>query len=111
MKYRSRKRARDYLLEQGVPIGSNALAKLAARGGGPRFRYWGRDAVYTEDDLDDWVQQKLSPPVQARLAARRKGRQRGRAPIDAPPAPTRRARPYKPRRKKPIPTELADLSA
>jgi hypothetical protein len=80
VKYRGRKQARAYLLEQGVPVGTNALANLAVTGEGPRFRYWGRHPVYTEDDLDAWVQQKLSQPVRAptEAAALRRLTQHGR---------------------------------
>lgn len=99
MKYRTRKLARAYLLEQGVTIGATTLAQLALTGEGPRFRYWGRRPVYTEDDLDDWIQQKLGQPVRT---ARRLTEQ------PAPPpsvlsAPIRKVRPpprrYRKRRK------------
>ena len=34
-------------------------------GGGPDYRRFGNRAVYTPDDLDAWIEQKLSDPIRS----------------------------------------------
>jgi hypothetical protein len=63
MKYRNRRQAAEYPRENGIPIGNARLAQLAVLGEGPKYRYSGRYAVYTEKDLDAWADSRLSPPV------------------------------------------------
>ena len=58
-----RKEASDYVKEQyGVPCEDSTLAKYASTGGGPVFRKFGGKAMYTPEDLDRWVEEKLTPP-------------------------------------------------
>jgi hypothetical protein len=100
VKYFNRKQARVHLLERGVPVGVHTLAQLAVTGEGPRFRYWGRDAIYTEDDLDGWIEERLSATMRA-LAAVGRQRRRGR------PPGSRRRQKNQPRQK-PSPTSPPD---
>ena len=44
----------------GYPCSPKTLAKYAVVGGGPRFRKAGRYPLYHPDDLDVWVNGKLS---------------------------------------------------
>jgi hypothetical protein len=44
----------------GYPCSPKTLAKYAVIGGGPRFRKAGRFPLYHPDDLDRWVNGKLS---------------------------------------------------
>jgi hypothetical protein len=96
--YRSRKQARIYLHEKGIPIGANSLAQLATTGEGPPFRYFGRYAMYLEHDLDAWAEARLSTPVRQSIKTARADRI---APAERDPRlspPTRTGRKYKPRR-------------
>jgi hypothetical protein len=47
----------------GYPCSPRTLAKYAVVGGGPRFRKAGRYPLYHPDDLDDWINGKLSDVV------------------------------------------------
>lgn len=63
MTYLRRADAAAYLQER-YGVGSiDRLAKLAVYGGGPKFRKLGRYPVYTAEDLDEWAQSRMSPPV------------------------------------------------
>lgn len=61
-RYRSRREAADYLTAKGLPTSWRTLQKLATVGGGPLYRIYGRVAVYTDPDLDSYVESKLSAP-------------------------------------------------
>jgi len=61
--YLSRADAAQYLTERGLPISKNTLQKYATTGGGPDYRRWGNRAVYSPDDLNDWIDRKLSEPM------------------------------------------------
>jgi hypothetical protein len=64
--YMRRKPAAQYVRERwGVPCSPNTLAKLATIGGGPVFRRSGRFPLYTTDNLDRWVESKLSNPMRS----------------------------------------------
>lgn len=55
-----------YLLEKhGIPIALATLNKMATTGGGPAMRYAGRIPLYDIEDLDRWVQERLSQPVRS----------------------------------------------
>jgi len=57
-----RNAASEYLHEvHGLDRAPSTLAKLAVVGGGPIFRRAGRIPLYTQDDLDEWVESKLGP--------------------------------------------------
>ena len=61
-KFLRRKAASEYLHEtHGLDRAPSTLAKLAVTGGGPTFRRMGRVPIYTPQDLDAWVEFKLSP--------------------------------------------------
>ena len=47
----------------GYPCSPRTLAKYAVTGGGPPFRKAGRYPLYHPDDLDDWINGKLSDVV------------------------------------------------
>jgi hypothetical protein len=97
MKYRTRKQAVEYLRELGIPCGDNYLGHLAVTGEGPVFRYSGRHPIYSEADLDAWIESRLSPPRKSHLdtvvAQLNEGQQ---LPVDQ--TPTSRARKIRPRR-------------
>ena len=65
MKYLDRKQARDYIREQGIPIGDNFLPQAASDGTGPEYQYSGRYPLYREDKLDEWIEARLSAPVRS----------------------------------------------
>ena len=61
--YLRRRDAARYVTEtSGMPCSPNWLAKLAVVGGGPLFRKAGRFPLYDADDLDDWIESRLSSP-------------------------------------------------
>jgi hypothetical protein len=47
----------------GYPISDASLSTMASRGGGPRFRRFGRWPVYRWRDALAWAESRLSPPV------------------------------------------------
>ena len=57
-----RKAAADALTEAGYPVKASTLATLASRGGGPKFRRFGRVPIYRLSDLISWAEEKSSPP-------------------------------------------------
>jgi hypothetical protein len=61
-RFRDRREAASYLTERGLKTTFSTLQKLACVGGGPRYRLFGNRAVYTDPDLDAWVEEKLSEP-------------------------------------------------
>jgi len=61
-----RKAASAYVHETyGLERAPSTLAKLAVIGGGPVFRRMNRVALYSIDDLDQWVASKLSRPMRS----------------------------------------------
>ena len=99
MEYRNRKLAIAYLRGKGIPIGINRLAQLATTGEGPPFRYWGRFTVYTEADLDAWVESKF------RMSGPDVGPASLLVPVDHTKGqplspPTRQGRKYRPRQQR-----------
>ena len=61
-----RREASRYLQERyGISAKPATLAKYATLGGGPIFRRAGRFPVYDMQDLDDWAESRLSPPVRS----------------------------------------------
>ena len=61
-RYRNRREAAEYLTSKGLRTSWRTLQKLATVGGGPRYRIFGRIAVYTDEDLDAYATSKLSAP-------------------------------------------------
>lgn len=60
--YLTRDEASDYLKQHGLTVSPNTLQKYATVGGGPDYKIFGNKAVYTESDLNQWVESKLLPP-------------------------------------------------
>jgi hypothetical protein len=60
----TRAQAADYLKSKGIRTSVATLAKLACKGGGPKFRRDGRFVVYHAEHLDEWADRKLSPVVE-----------------------------------------------
>lgn len=61
--YLRRDQAAEYLKSRYGAYTTETLAKMACRGGGPKFRRMGRFPYYTRTDLDDWAHSRMSPPV------------------------------------------------
>ena len=59
---RTRQQAAAFLTEQlGCPTSPRTLEGMVTRGGGPRFRRWGRYALYAEADLIAWAESRFGP--------------------------------------------------
>jgi hypothetical protein len=58
-----RKDSAEALTESGYPTAEATLATLACRGGGPKWRRYGRYPLYRWSDLLGWAQGRLSPLV------------------------------------------------
>jgi hypothetical protein len=72
MKYLTRKQAAEYLREKGetvrgVPVKDGYLRYAARAGIGPQFRYRGLHPVYTEADLDAWIEARREGCLEAFL--------------------------------------------
>src|SRR5258705_12757039 len=65
VQYLNRKQATAYIRERGIPCGDNFLAHQAVDGTGPQFRYSGRHPIYVEEDLDAWIEARLTAPVRS----------------------------------------------
>lgn len=66
MQFRIRPDATQYVREKGVPMGDGGLKDLANRGRGPRYSIINGRAVYTDADLDAWIEQQCALPVPKR---------------------------------------------
>jgi hypothetical protein len=60
-----RRPAANALTAAGYPVAPATLATLACRGGGPRYRKFGRVPLYRWGDLLDWARSRLSAPVRS----------------------------------------------
>ncbi len=61
---RNRQESSRYLKDElGISRTAKTLAKLAVTGDGPTFQKDGRIPLYTEEWLDDFAREQLSPPV------------------------------------------------
>jgi hypothetical protein len=66
-----RREAATYVREKhNAPCTGATLATLASRGGGPRFYLWGRIPIYSEEDLDAWVEARMGAPVRSTSESR-----------------------------------------
>ena len=64
-KFLNKKEASLYLSnELGLTISDKTLSKYITTGGGPKYFKFGCRVVYTIDSLNDWVNSKLSKPLQ-----------------------------------------------
>lgn len=61
--YLDRDRSRDFIREQGIPIGDNALKDLATRGTGPAYVLINGRALYTRESLLAWIESQASRPI------------------------------------------------
>jgi hypothetical protein len=59
-RFLTRKQSADFLTEQGLPVTSNTLQKLATVGGGPEYSIFGNRAVYAPENLLGWAEAKLT---------------------------------------------------
>jgi hypothetical protein len=71
MKYLTRRQATAYLRENGVTVADSYLAQGARLGSGPQFRYLGKHPVYTEADLDVWIEARKAGVLEAFLQRKR----------------------------------------
>lgn len=55
----TRREAAAYLTERGFRIAATTLGKLAVVGNSPKYRRWGRLALYATADLDTWSEARL----------------------------------------------------
>ena len=63
-KRRGQKAASVFLTEfSGKPVAETTLATWRCRGGGPKFRRFGRAVVYEEPDLIEFAETRLSKPM------------------------------------------------
>jgi hypothetical protein len=60
--YNDRRGAVAYIRERGLPCTYGTLQKLASTGGGPRYYRFGNRTIYTDSDLDAWIEEKLGTP-------------------------------------------------
>jgi hypothetical protein len=58
------------LTEAGFPVSPATLATKATRGGGPRYRLFGRRPLYRWGDALQWARGRLSEPVSNTSEAR-----------------------------------------
>jgi hypothetical protein len=54
--------AARWLTDHGIRRSPITIKKLRSSGGGPRFRVLNGRAYYTEPDLIDWIDERLSAP-------------------------------------------------
>lgn len=60
-KFLSRAEAAEYVISRGLQCSKHTLQKWVTVGGGPDYRIFGNKAVYTAEDIDAWIEKKLSP--------------------------------------------------
>jgi hypothetical protein len=65
----TRRYAAAALRAAGYPVAPETLATRASRGGGPSFRRFGARPPYRWDDLIEWAQARLGPPVRSTAEA------------------------------------------
>jgi hypothetical protein len=67
----SRSEASEYLIDRGLPVARQTLAKLAVTGEGPAYSCFGTRVVYDPADLDAWIKARLTKPRRSRSEASR----------------------------------------
>ena len=61
--YLTKKQASKYLTqERGFPVSEKTLSKLISVGGSPIYQKFGARVLYTQKNLDDWANSRLSRP-------------------------------------------------
>lgn len=73
MQYLNTAKAAELLATCGVPATRKTLEKLRTVGGGPAFRKFGRRVLYSEPDLQQWINSRLSKPMSSTAKAVRGG--------------------------------------
>ena len=58
-RYLTRRKTSGYCQEQGLPVTTHGLAKMAVRGDGPPYHVAFGRALYPIDLLDDWIVEEL----------------------------------------------------
>jgi hypothetical protein len=61
-RFLSRSEASDYLVNRGLRVARQTLAKFAVTGGGPAYRSFGNRVVYHPADLEAWITTRLTKP-------------------------------------------------
>jgi hypothetical protein len=59
-RFLSRSVASDYLVNRGLRVAKQTLAKFAVTGEGPAYRSFGSRVVYDPADLDAWIATRLT---------------------------------------------------
>jgi hypothetical protein len=59
-RYLTRQEAASYLSGRGLPVTKNTLQKFATVGGGPEYSIFGNRALYLQETLDAWAEERLS---------------------------------------------------
>jgi len=62
--------AREY------PIKFSTLAHLACRGKGPAYAIIGKRAIYTREDIENWLESKRTTPSKSYRTSKGRGRPR-----------------------------------
>lgn len=63
--YLDRTQAADYIRTRGLRCTKGTLQKFASVGGGPIYRKFGARVVYTVDDLNSWIDGRLTRPMRS----------------------------------------------
>ena len=64
MQYLTEKQASSDLSDElGLKISEKTLSKYITTGGGPVYYKFGNRVVYAANDLNDWVNNKMSKPL------------------------------------------------
>jgi hypothetical protein len=71
-RWHRRKGAAEYIrTTYNIPCTEPTLATWATRGGGPVYSRVGNTALYPEDGLDEWANERLGRPVRSTSELRR----------------------------------------
>lgn len=57
--YLTRRQAAAFITNRGIPLAPGTLGKYATVGGGPRSIKFGRRVLYSQDDLTDWIVDRI----------------------------------------------------
>ena len=69
IRYKDTDEPAAFITEKGLPTKASTLRKFRCVGGGPRYVVYGRKPRYTDEWLEEWIEQKLSPPRRSSSAA------------------------------------------
>lgn len=61
-KYLTRGEAAEYVQAKGLRCAKGTLSTMATNGGGPFYRVFGNRSCYSPNDLDLWIESRLSAP-------------------------------------------------